>query len=128
MRVIATASQGINFNTSVVCGPVSASDALGEAEDYMVNIIPFLTTQSNTKNSIALYPNPATAVVTIDFGSQTILRSVGVFALSGQQILSENMNYSTSTYSLNLQQLATGVYVVKIITDSGTFTERLIKK
>ena len=128
MRVIATASQGSNFNTSVVCGPVSASDALGEAEDYMVNIIPFLSTQSNTKNSIALYPNPATAVVTIDFGSQTILRSVGVFALSGQQILSENMNYSTSTYSLNLQQLATGVYVVKIITDSGTFTERLIKK
>lgn len=128
MRVIATATTAAGFNAGIVCGPVSALNPFGEAEDYMINIVPFLGTQTFAKNAVAMYPNPTTSVVTIDLGTQTNLRSVNVYSVSGQQIISENVNSDTSMYLLNVSRLATGVYMVKIATDSGIFTERLIKK
>lgn len=128
MRVIVTASQATAFNAGVVCGPISADNPYGEAEDYSINIVPLLGTQSFAKNAFAIYPNPTASAITIDLGAQTNLRTVGVYSISGQQLLSETVNAATSTHSMNLERLATGVYLVKITTDSGTFTERLIKK
>ncbi len=128
MRVIATASQAIGFNAGVVCGPAEANNPYGEAEDYTINIVPFLGTQSFSNNSIAMYPNPTTSQVTIDLGKQMNLFSVGVYSLSGQQVLSENVNSSASSHTLNVGRLAAGVYMVKVTTESGTFTQRLMKK
>ena len=128
MRVISTASQATGFNAGVVCGPAVATNPYGEAEDYTINIIPFLGTQSFSQNSIAMYPNPTTSQVTIDLGSQMNLLSVGVYSLSGQQVISDNVNSSTTNHTLNVGRLATGVYMVKVITDAGTFTQRLMKK
>ena len=128
MRVIVTASTAAGFNAGVVCGPITADNPYGEAEDYMVNIVEALATPSFNQNSIAMYPNPTTSLVTIDFGKQVNLVSVGVYSLSGQQVISENVNSKTTNHTLYVGRLATGVYMVKVITDSGTFTQRLIKK
>lgn len=128
MRVIVTATQATAFNAGVVCGPISATNPYGEAEDYTINIVPFLATPSFSQNAIAMYPNPATSQVTIDLGKQTNLLSVGVYSISGQQILSENLNSTTTSHTLNVGRLATGVYMVKVTTDAGTFTQRLMKK
>ncbi len=128
MRVILRTSQSGNLNADMVCGPVSDNDALGEAEDYTINIVPFLGTQSFNQNSISIYPNPTTSQVTIDLDKQMNLLSVGVYSLSGQQVFSENVNINTSTHTLNVERLAAGVYMVKLTTDLGTFTQRLMKK
>ena len=128
MRVIVTASTAAGFNAGVVCGPISADNPYGEAEDYTINIVAVLGTQSFSQNSIAMYPNPTNSQVTIDFGKQMSLVSVGVYSLSGQQVISENVNSNTTNHTLNVARLATGVYMVKVITDSGTFTQRLMKK
>ena len=128
MRVIVTASTAVGFNAGVVCGPISADNPYGEAEDYTINIVPFLATQSFSQNAIAMYPNPTTSQVTIDLGKQMNLLSVGVYSLSGQQVIAENVNSNTTNHTLNVSRLATGVYMVKVITDSGTFTQRLMKK
>ena len=75
-----------------------------------------------------MYPNPTTSQVTIDLGKQMNLLSVGVYSLSGQQVISENVNSNTENHTLNVSRLAAGVYMVKVTTDSGTFTQRLMKK
>ena len=128
MRVVVRAATAAGFNAGVACGPSAVNNPFGEAEDYTVNIVPFLSTQSFTQNSIAMYPNPTTSEVTIDLGKQMNLLSVGVYSLSGQQVLSENINSTTTSHTLNVGRLATGVYLVKVTTDSGTFSQRLMKK
>ncbi len=128
MRVIVTASQASAFNAGVVCGPADANNPFGEAEDYMINLVPSLGTQSFGQNSIAMYPNPTTSQITIDLGKQVELHSVGVYSLSGQQVFLETVNSNTASHTLNVSRLATGVYMVKVITDSGTFSQRLMKK
>ena len=128
MRVISTATVATAFNAGVVCGPVDANTAFGEAEDYTINIIPALSTESFVKNTFAMYPNPTNSQVTIDLGAATNLRSVSIYALSGQEIIRENVNSSTSTHTMNVNRLATGVYLVKVTTDSGTFSQRLMKQ
>ena len=127
MRVIATATTAVGFNAGVVCGPAAANNPYGEAEDYTINIVAVLGTQSFSQNSIAMYPNPTTSQVTIDLGKQMNLLSVGVYSLSGQQIISENVNSNTANHTLNVARLAAGVYMVKVTTDSGTYTQRLMK-
>lgn len=128
MRVIVRAATAVGFGADAVCGPVAVNNPYGEAEDYTINIVPFLATQSFSQNAIAMYPNPTTSQVTIDLGKQMNLLTVGVYSLSGQQVISENVNTTTTNHTLSVGRLATGVYMVKVTTDSGTFTQRLMKK
>ena len=77
----------------------------------------------NEALNVAMFPNPAQSEVTL-LADDNIL-NVSVYNLLGQQIETQNLN-KTSQYKLNTSGLASGVYVVKIKTDKGLVTKRLI--
>ena len=68
-----------------------------------------------------IYPNPAINVVNIEVASE--LKSVEVYSLQGQKIM------STSSKELNISNLSSGVYMIRVEDANGAIaTKRLLKK
>ncbi len=73
--------------------------------------------------NVAMFPNPAQGEVTLL--SDDNLLNVSVYNLLGQQIETQDLN-KTRQYQLHTNELASGVYVVKIKTEKGMVAKRLV--
>lgn len=100
-------------------------DALGnrtqETKTSSLSVVDF----ENAK-SISLYPNPFVEELNISSKDQNILQ-VQLFDLSGKLIQIEKVN-SKNSYVLKTKNLASGVYLITIVTDKGKETYKVIKK
>lgn len=79
-------------------------------------------------NSFELYPNPATtnAVISLVFGNTQNV-SISLVGMNGQTIINRELrNVMNVNEELNLSNLSTGVYLVKVTTARGTITRKLI--
>jgi hypothetical protein len=76
--------------------------------------------------SISLYPNPTKDVVNINSPLAPI-SSIEVFDLRGRKVDAIKIDYQNS-YQLNIERLKTAVYFIKINTEQGTITKRIIKE
>lgn len=74
--------------------------------------------------SVLLYPNPVKDVVNIRSVSQ--MQSVQLFDVQGRLLQTTVIN--NNEYQLNLTERITGVYFVKITTDSGAKIEKIVKE
>lgn len=67
----------------------------------------------------SLYPNPSTNIVNIEIATQ--IKSVEIYSLQGQKVL------SADNKEINISNLASGMYIVKVQDLSGSFaTKKLI--
>lgn len=73
--------------------------------------------------TVSLYPNPVKDVVTIRSASQ--IQSIQLYDVQGR--LLQTMVVDTNDYLFNLSERTSGVYFVKITTDSGVKIEKMIK-
>ena len=73
--------------------------------------------------NVAMFPNPAQGEVTLL--SDDNLMNVSVYNLLGQQIETRDLN-KTRQYKFNTEGLTSGVYVVKIKTEKGMVSKRLV--
>lgn len=73
--------------------------------------------------NVAMFPNPAQGEVTL-LADDNLL-NVSVYNLLGQQIETWDLN-KTRQYQFNTNELASGVYVVKIKTEKGMAAKRLV--
>lgn len=76
----------------------------------------------NNETGTAIYPNPATDVLNVI--SENNISKVEIFNVQGQMVKAVNGNVS----SLSISDMNAGVYFVKVTTDQGTATHKLIKK
>jgi hypothetical protein len=76
-----------------------------------------------TTGKLSIYPNPATDVIYVQ--SPYLIKSITILDISGKQILRQELP-TTGTVTVN--NLSKGVYLIKIETDEGTYTEKLFKK
>lgn len=86
-----------------------------------------LSTASIAKNDwvkFDLVPNPSTGKVTVRFNQNVHDTDVTIFALTGQQVASFKVNGTSAV--LNLSHFNDGVYLVRIRSDRGEHTSRLI--
>lgn len=74
--------------------------------------------------STILYPNPATTSFAVKGSADNY--SVKLIDVNGKLLRQAKSNGSRST-EINIADLSPGVYMVQIITDSGTETQKLIK-
>lgn len=77
-----------------------------------------------------VYPNPANSELYINADADYASAKVAVYNTLGQQVLSTNQNFSANKQlKLNVSALQAGMYVVKVVTNSGAeFTAKLIKE
>ncbi|GEP50343.1 hypothetical protein FNO01nite_10150 [Flavobacterium noncentrifugens] len=73
--------------------------------------------------SIRIFPNPANDIVNIKSGG--ILKSVALFDIGGRLIEKQFPNAESAHLDMSLK--SSGLYFVKIITDKGSTTQKLLK-
>ena len=81
------------------------------------------TAAENELNTVTLYPNPAKE--TVNILAEDGLRLIVVYNVFGQQITRVDLN-GEHCFELNTNNYRSGVYLVNIITEKGTTTQRLI--
>lgn len=67
-----------------------------------------------------LYPNPASTKLTIQ--TDASVEGIEVYTLTGERVL------ATSTSTFSVDHLASGTYLIKLMTDQGTLQRRFIKE
>ena len=82
----------------------------------------------NETTTFAVYPNPTVNMVYVEAGNHNAVRSIKVYSLTGQLVLSQSYNQNTERYSISLQSLAQGTYLLKFETTEGSFTKRVMKQ
>lgn len=95
----------------------------GQAEDYTINVTA-LGVSNVDRSQAKVYPNPVTDVVNIDASSK--VNTVAVYDLSGKVVSTHTLNAVKN--QINLGKLTSGVYMLKIDTENGTQTVKVVKK
>lgn len=71
---------------------------------------------------VKVYPNPATNMVTVDAAS---VKSIELYNILGQAV-NAPVTFGSSSHNINTSGLAKGSYTLRIVTDNGTTTQKLI--
>ncbi len=82
--------------------------------------VAFLSTETFTASNFSIYPNPATS--TISISSNENYETVSVYNMMGAEVI------STTGDSVNVENLASGLYILKLSNNSQSVTKRFIKK
>ncbi|SDH25567.1 endonuclease [Winogradskyella thalassocola] len=74
--------------------------------------------------SVKIHPNPVKNTLTVDLKSD-VSTSIEIFDILGKRVLNETIS---KTSNLNVQNLKSGIYIVKVTQDNSTVTKKLIKQ
>lgn len=81
------------------------------------------------ENNVRVYPNPALNTVNIELaeglGKET---KVSIYDITGKLLYSKTHNLSVNKASIDINAFVSGVYTVRIETESNVFTQQLIKQ
>lgn len=83
-------------------------------------------TRAMTSLEMTLYPNPTSGNVTINLSNNTGNEQVEIIDHMGKVVLKDQIN--TATKTLDVNHLANGIYLVRIISGDQVTTEKLIKQ
>ncbi len=98
--------------------------------DFDLAIFPTLCLQNITgtdevtENSFNLYPNPNNGQFTL-VNAQSMDGTLNIYNVVGQSILTRQLS-NTSMLNINMTDKKSGVYVIQINTENGTWSERII--
>jgi hypothetical protein len=79
-------------------------------------------------NAISMYPNPAQDRVTISNSSNIQLETAVIFDLNGKKLSQIDLSTMQGEQVINISDLASGVYVVQLTSDTSSAIKRLVKE
>lgn len=83
-----------------------------------------LAVQNFENSSIKIFPNPTSNILNIQ--SESIVDSIELIDLNGRSI--ETYSPNAKETLLNLEKVASGMYLVKVTTEKGTSVQKVIKQ
>lgn len=111
---------GSGFNTS--CGGFYT----GEVEDYLI-YIDFAATAGieNEKLEISLFPNPASAMVMLNFSNSSLCKTTFVVRdLIGREIAQYTLSGEKSSFELSVENLQSGIYFVYVMQENSLLAQQ----
>jgi hypothetical protein len=76
----------------------------------------------NEYDNLKFHPNPVQDVLYIEIAE--IIKRIEVINQNGQIVKTINGNMN----SINVSNLPTGIYLIKITSDAGVYSQRIVKK
>lgn len=89
---------------------------------------PSAANQDFFSNNFTLSPNPVNDVFTVNAKNNVAIQNISVTDLNGRVVNEFNNSNSTDAMQVNIANLNAGVYFVKVQTESGVGTSKIIKK
>lgn len=89
---------------------------------YEVKADETLSTESFDNTGFIVYPNPANDVITVSNTKGISINSINIVDLNGRTVQAQ-----ASAETVNISQLAPGMYIMNITHEGGTFTKKIIK-
>ena len=93
--------------------------------DYLESAL-LSTVQNSIDSLISLYPNPASDVFYINNKSEQSISQILIYSING--VLVKDIKNAADTTAINVSDLKTGIYFVKIIVGESLINYKLIKK
>ncbi len=97
----------------------------GESEDYIIGIDYNVGVKTLPLNGTGLYPNPGTGLTYLFFEHTVATATINVYDHTGSLVQSKEVHNVFST-NLDLSDEANGIYFVRIQSDAGSATHKLI--
>ena len=113
-----------DYNATPAVGNPCYSSSYGVTADFNVSVQDFLSAGQFENNSFSIYPNPVKDVLNVNTTQN--ISDVTVYNLLGQQVLFMNMN--TNQGKIDMSNLASGTYLVKVNTETAVKTIKVIKQ
>lgn len=119
----------INLDCITVANAIDANSGTGiyinwekdSSSSYSVNCNSVLSVIDFDASEVYVGPNPMKDELQITVNNSTVLQDVSIFDISGKLVLrSKSTNITTG-------QLKSGMYLIKVETDKGSFMRKLIK-
>ncbi|TQD38935.1 T9SS type A sorting domain-containing protein [Haloflavibacter putidus] len=95
----------------------------GQGLDFTLNVGELSTNVFET-SALSVYPVPTQDILNINY--KTDLQTVKVYNLLGQEVYTKSK--LTSQTAINLSGLSNGVYVVKVFTEKGQHSFKIVKQ
>lgn len=107
----------------------TTSKSLNESGEFVINVqdssVLSTTDVQESKFDFSVYPNPAQDFITIK--SRNTISSIEVFTLSGQKLLHEKTT-SNNTTTIDVKSFNSGLYLLKINSETKSYTKKLVIK
>jgi hypothetical protein len=78
-------------------------------------------------STFSVYPNPSKDFVYISNAENASLKSVEISNLNGRVVKNVELN-NVSEAEINISDLSTGIYLIKMVSDKGIITKKLVKQ
>jgi hypothetical protein len=116
-------TDGFESNMSSNGFTYAIDDVTGTLDNpYIVNFRP-TDVEENASANVKIYPNPSQGIFNIE-GSN--IRKVEVFNTFGQSVYSKETK--NEFMSIDLTNHASGIYMIRIISDGGVYSHQVIKR
>jgi len=86
-----------------------------------------LSTENFLAEKFNVFPNPANNVVNITNNENMFVKEVTVYDTTGKQLSTQSFN-NEAEIQLNVENLASGTYLLHLQTNEGTAVKKLVKK
>lgn len=118
----------VNTVTSFVNNVIFMVDNRGfvvKSGGVITDLCSLTINESLEKNSISIFPNPATDVLSISFSGESLNYQLEISNIFGE-IVVNNIIYSGITNKINLSAVYSGIYFVKVFDDENSYCKKLI--
>ena len=82
------------------------------------------TTNFEIKNEIVVYPNPSTEIIVVHAINN--INAITIFSIDGGNIKTYKNPLTSTEFTINVQNLSVGLYTLKVNTDNGIFSKKII--
>jgi uncharacterized protein (DUF1501 family) len=77
-------------------------------------------------NEISVYPNPTSDLITISATNSNSVKEVTIYGIDGKNVGQYQNESTTDLFSINVESLTAGLYTLKVNTEKGNFTKKII--
>ena len=109
----------------------TATDAAGNTQtcSFDVTVNAAVGISNLSQNGITIYPNPTNGILTVNFSKFSNFGKVGIAItdITGKTIKNFQIN-SFSNFQIDISHVQNGIYFLKIETENGVYTQKIIKQ
>lgn len=118
--------ENLDYNTEYCFAVAAVKDTLESAKTENVCKKTLGESIVELSASVNIYPNPVQDELFL--ATELNVKSISVYDIYGRQAMSHQVNESTSQQVVNVAELNTGIYFVKVVTNEGEIVKRFVKK